>query len=158
MITWTDTIPYNFTDPVISRIFGRSAIFFDIETTGFSREGSTVYLIGCATRDDDSLCIRQFFAETPAQEAEVIAAFFALLKQYDAVLTFNGNTFDIPYLLKRCKHYNLPYDFTAIKSLDIYRQIKPYGKFLGLESLKQKSIEHFSSFEFSCYFKIIYWR
>ena len=107
MITWTDTIPYNFTDPVISRIFGRSAIFFDIETTGFSREGSTVYLIGCATRDDDSLCIRQFFAETPAQEAEVIAAFFALLKQYDAVLTFNGNTFDIPYLQARCHFLHL---------------------------------------------------
>lgn len=143
MITWTDTIPYNFTDPVISRIFGRRAIFFDIETTGFSREGSTVYLIGCATRDDDSLCIRQFFAETPAQEAEVIAAFFALLKQYDAVLTFNGNTFDIPYLQARCHFLHLEESLSSHPYTDLYREAAKLRHILGLASFKQKSIETF---------------
>ncbi len=118
-------------------------LFFDIETTGFSGEYSSLYLIGCLYRKNNSWNLIQWFADTAASEEQVLQSFFTFMHSFHTLIHFNGDTFDIPYLLKRCKHYNLPYDFTAIKSLDIYRQIKPYGKFLGLESLKQKSIEHF---------------
>ncbi|MCD8083177.1 MAG: ribonuclease H-like domain-containing protein, partial [Clostridiales bacterium] len=56
---------------------------------------------------------------------------------------FNGDGFDIPYLLKRCAHLNLPYDFSDVESVDIYKKIRPYKKLLGLDSLKQKAVEAF---------------
>lgn len=56
---------------------------------------------------------------------------------------FNGDGFDIPFLQKRCKHFNLPYSFSDVASFDIYKKVKPYRNLLGLDSLKQKSIEQF---------------
>lgn len=143
MLTWTDTIPYDFTDPLVSHAFTARPLFFDIETTGFSRSGSTVYLIGCAARSEDSLLIRQFFAETPGEEAEVITAFLTLAKQYDTLLTFNGSTFDIPYLQARCKFLHIEESLSLHPYTDLYREAAKLRHVLRLPDLKQKSIEIF---------------
>lgn len=118
-------------------------LFFDIETTGFSGDRSHLYLIGCTYYQDGSWNLIQWFADTQEAEAELLHSFFAFLKNYRTLIHFNGDGFDLPYLLKRCHHFDLPYDFSGIKSVDIYRKIKPYRKLLGLESMKQKSIEQF---------------
>lgn len=91
----------------------------------------------------------QWFADTPGSEPELLAAFFTYLKERRCqeggpiLLHFNGDTFDIPFLLKRCRHHGLPYDFSGIRSVDIYQKIRPYKTLLGLESLKQKAVERF---------------
>lgn len=48
---------------IANDIFREDVIFFDIETTGFSPARTSLYLIGCATRDQSGVCITQFFAE-----------------------------------------------------------------------------------------------
>ncbi len=68
------------------------------------------------------------------------------MEHYRYLIHFNGDGFDIPYLLKRCRAYDLDYGFLNIKSVDIYKIIKPYKKLLGLENLKQKSIECFLAY------------
>lgn len=118
-------------------------LFFDIETTGFSGEHSHLYLIGCTYFRDGSWQLIQWFADNPGAEKTILTAFFEFLKQFTAVVHFNGDGFDIPYLLKRCRAHGLDYDFSTVQSVDIYRRIKPYRSLLGLESLKQKSIERF---------------
>ena len=118
-------------------------LFFDIETTGFSGDHSQLYLIGCTYFRDGSWQLIQWFADTPNAESAILTAFFEFLKQFTTVVHFNGDGFDIPYLLKRCRAQGLDYDFSAVQSIDIYRRIKPYRSLLGLESLKQKSIERF---------------
>ena len=65
------------------------------------------------------------------------------MKRFRILVHFNGDGFDIPYLLKCCRRLGLNYDFDSIISLDIYKKIKPYRKLLGLENMKQKSIERF---------------
>lgn len=118
-------------------------LFFDIETTGFSGDYSNLYLIGCTYHTQGSWRLIQWFADTADAESDVLTAFFEFLKGYTTLVHFNGDGFDIPYLLKRCSAYQLPYDFSGIQSIDIYKKIKPYRKLLQLENLKQKSIERF---------------
>jgi len=118
-------------------------LFFDIETTGFSGDYSQLYLIGCTYFQSGRWQLIQWFADTADAEEELLHAFFRFLKSYKTVIHFNGDGFDIPYLLKRCCHFGLSYDFSAVESVDIYRKIKPYRKLLGLESMKQKAIEQF---------------
>ena len=44
-------------------------LFLDIETTGFLAASSTLYLIGCAYYTEGNWIIRQWFAQTPDEEA-----------------------------------------------------------------------------------------
>ena len=118
-------------------------LFFDIETTGFSGDYSNLYLIGCTYYKDGGWNLIQWFADTAASEGQLLDSFFSFLRSFRTLVHFNGDGFDIPYLMKRCRHLGLPYDFSAVESVDIYKKIKPYRKFLGLESMKQKAIEQF---------------
>lgn len=77
-------------------------LFFDIETTGFSGDYSTLYLIGCTYYRDGSWHLIQWFADTLNAEEELLHAFFAFMEHYRYLIHFNGDGFDIPYLLKRC--------------------------------------------------------
>lgn len=143
MITWHDEFTFDFTEAMTDRHFTEDAIFFDIETTGFSPARSNLYLIGCATRKGSLLCIDQFFAESKDEEAEIIHAFFSLLKQYKTIISFNGIGFDIPYLKGKCKSLNIASPFEEHAYLDIYKEVSQIKALLGLASLKQKSIEIF---------------
>lgn len=118
-------------------------LFFDIETTGFSGDSSNLYLIGCTYFQNGCWNLIQWFADTAAAEPELLDSFFSFLKNYKILIHFNGDGFDIPYLLKRCRHLKKDYDFSAVTSIDIYKKIRPYRKLLGLESMKQKAIESF---------------
>ncbi len=143
MITWHDEFTFDFTEVMTDRHFTEDAIFFDIETTGFSPARSDLYLIGCATRKGSLLCIDQFFAESKNDEAEIIHAFFSLLRQYRTIISFNGIGFDIPYLKGKCKSLKIASPFEEHSYLDIYKEVTKMKALLGLVSLKQKSIEIF---------------
>lgn len=121
----------------------KDLLFFDIETTGFSGDTSQLYLIGCTYHDGFGWKLIQWFADTRESEAQLLESFFTFMKRFRILVHFNGDGFDIPYLLKRCAHYKLDFHFDDVISLDIYKKIRPLKKFLGLDSLKQKAIERF---------------
>lgn len=132
----------------LSRIGEPSGIlFFDIETTGLSGDYSSLYLIGCVFFRDGNWRLIQWFADRPDAEEEMLRAFFSLLKDFKILLHFNGDGFDIPYVLKRCAAHGLDFDFSQVESVDIYKKIKPFKRLLGLENLKQKTIERFLGIE-----------
>ena len=118
-------------------------LFFDIETTGFSPVKNRIIVIGCVWHDGNTWILTQYFAETRDAEEEVLDAFFALLRTKRILVHFNGDGFDIPFLTKRCVFYKKDWNFEAVESFDIYKKIRPLKKLLGLENLKQKSIERF---------------
>ena len=118
-------------------------LFFDIETTGFSGASSQLYLIGCVYFDGFGWRLIQWFADTRGCEAQLLDAFFSFMKDFRVLVHFNGDGFDIPYLLKCCSRLGLSHSFDGIESLDIYKKIKPLRSFLGLESMKQKAVEAF---------------
>lgn len=130
-------------DALTDRLFDRHSIFFDIETTGFSPASSSVYLIGCAYRSDNQICIDQFFAENPSGEQEVLSAFLELLKDYHTIISFNGIGFDIPFLKAKCEQYKLTEHFKDYNYLDIFKAVSRIKFLLKLPNYKQKTIERF---------------
>ena len=120
-----------------------NSVFFDIETTGLSREKAFIYLIGVGIYYDGQYNIHQWFAETKNDEKQIIESFMTFIKPYNTLIHFNGNSFDIPFVNHRASLYNLTNIPATIKSIDLYKNISPYKKILKLDNLQQKTIETF---------------
>lgn len=118
-------------------------LFFDIETTGFTAKNSSIYLIGCVYYDMGAFHLIQWFAEKYQEEQEILEAFFSFSQNYTHIVHFNGNNFDIPFVMQKCASYSLPYSFQHLEGIDLYKRIAPYKYFLRLQSCKQKAIESF---------------
>lgn len=143
MITIHKTFPFTPSYP-LERI-GRpeDLLFFDIETTGFSGERCGVYLIGAVCLEHGRWRLTQWFADTPDSEPELLRAFFDFLRRFSILVHFNGDRFDLPFLLKRCCFYGLDASFDSVASFDLYRRVRPFKKLWGLEGLTQRELERF---------------
>ncbi len=140
-------------------------LFFDIETTGLSPATDTVYCIGCGYAAGEDVTVDLCFAETPGEEEAVLRAFRALLRTHPVPVTFNGSTFDLPFVRRRAARYGMPDvpgayetipaetvsrgapsdrdDSEPVRHLDLYREALRMKKLLGLSDYKQKTIERF---------------
>ncbi|MCI8484298.1 MAG: ribonuclease H-like domain-containing protein [Lachnospiraceae bacterium] len=143
MKIWHTDLPLPEDDPYIKKFFTPSSIFFDIETTGFSRTSAQVYMIGYGIRKGRTIHITQLFAEDPQAEKDLISSFLELLSHYDTLISYHGAGFDLPFLKSRCSHYKLPEQLHQFHHLDLYRKIFPFKSTLKLPDLKQKTLEHF---------------
>ena len=100
-------------------------LFFDIETTGFSGDTSSLYLIGCACYRENRWQLFQWFADTREAEPELLHAFFSFLQNFSVLVHFNGDGFDIPYLLKRCCLMALTMIFPELKVWIFTERLSP---------------------------------
>ncbi|MGN0432747.1 MAG: ribonuclease H-like domain-containing protein [Lachnospiraceae bacterium] len=118
-------------------------LFLDIETTGFTAKTSYLYLIGCAYYENGNFYTKQWMAESYEQEKDLLCAFFEFATRFSVLIHFNGNNFDLPYLLQKCAQYDLNYNFDHDTGIDLYKRISPYKFFLKLPNCKQKTIENY---------------
>lgn len=118
-------------------------LFMDIETTGFTARNSILYLIGCAFFENGQWYTIQWLATSGEEEKEVIQAFFSFASDYTHLIHFNGNNFDLPFILQKCTRYGLPCNFSGFTGIDIYKRIAPLKDFLKLPNCKQKTLEQF---------------
>ena len=120
---------------------------FDIETTGLSAQrGNKIILTACLIPNSTGVTITQFLAENPYEEDRVIMATMDFLKDesIDYLITYNGASFDIPFMKQRLATKNLPYVLNMYE-FDLYNFIRSNT---GLKSqiglLSQKNVEqHF---------------
>lgn len=116
-------------------------VYFDIETTGFDKEGDNVILISAGSfKQKDTFNIKQFFCEDIKEEAELLLRFKEYIADFDSWCSYNGIAFDEPFIKQRMAANRM--DFVAPKEhVDIYRIIRPYHKMLGMERCNLKSVE-----------------
>lgn len=128
----------------LSRFFDipEEVLFFDIETTGFSPKGAHIYLIGCAYDTLDGWRCRQYFAEEPSQEGEIVKVFTSFASTFKRFVHFNGTAFDVPFIQAKCKKHALP-DFSPLTQSDIYKCISPYKNMLHLPGCRQRQLEEY---------------
>ncbi len=145
MQTTTDSNAPFFPSEFITSYLRNGDLFLDIETTGLSRHKNTIYLIGYAYITDGRLTLQQLFAAHPSEERELLSTFFHFLKNSGTkrILTFNGASFDLPFLLARADHYGLSLSLDDYKQLDIYKECRKRKSMLSLPGCRQKDIEAF---------------
>jgi uncharacterized protein len=77
-------------------------VFLDTETTGLAGgTGTYAFMVGLAYFRGDQLLVRQYFMRHHAEEPAMLAALSQVLGRHEAVVTFNGKSFDVPLLLTR---------------------------------------------------------
>ena len=74
--------------------------FMDIETKGLSNV--PIILIGVAEIKGDSIISSQYFLRDYTEEANIIEAYLSHLDEDSVHVTFNGKTFDVPFIKNRC--------------------------------------------------------
>lgn len=116
---------------------------FDIETTGLSPKFCKVILIGIVYNENNQTIIKQFFASNDDEEKELLLAFIDEIKSFNKHITFNGFTFDIPFLNSRFKKNKIDFSLNKDDDIDILRLIKPYKEKLSLLDCKLKTIEKY---------------
>lgn len=120
-----------------------NSLFFDIETTGLSSELSALTVIGCCSPDET---VTQWFNEDGLSQKEILLSFFDFIKDYDTLISFNGKTFDLPFLDAKAKQFHLPNPLKSMKHIDLYYLLKPYRNLFPTKRFRQKDLEDFISF------------
>lgn len=82
-------------------------LFFDLETTGLSCV--PLFLIGALVWNGEGLEVRQYFARDYAEERAALSLFHALAAGKRAFVTFNGRSFDVPFLRARAAVHRIPF-------------------------------------------------
>lgn len=86
----------------------RDLLFFDIETTGLS-SGTPLFLIGAMHQGQNEAQLDLFLARDFSEERAAIAAFLELVGDRTLV-SFNGISFDWPYIEARSRHFGLKFE------------------------------------------------
>jgi len=136
--------------PDLQAVFTREApadirpdelLFCDTETTGLAGgTGSLAFLIGCAWWENGRFRIRQYFLPGPGQEAPILAAMTELAASFRGLVTFNGNSFDLPLLRTRALLGRLPDPFGHLVSWDLLPAVRRlWGR--ALPDCRQQTLE-----------------
>lgn len=118
-----------------------STAFFDIETTGFISDNTHLYALGVAYNHNQAVFYRQWFIEDESEEKGALIQFLEFINNIKRIVHFNGTTFDVPYVVKKCEKYNLKCDLKEKINIDIYKLLLSKKKYLKFEGFKQKNIE-----------------
>lgn len=123
-----------------------SAVFFDIETTGLHWKTSHLTIIGMICKEQEQWKLTQIFLESPLEEQDMLLLFVKELKGKQTLIHFNGNSFDLPYITRKCEFYQIDHPLSHMESFDLYRQLSYLKKIFAMDSLKQKDVERLVSF------------
>lgn len=118
-----------------------SPAFYDIETTGLSRSGSWIYLIGAVSYEEKGWILRQWFAGSRQEEKELLSAFGDFLEGFSCTVQYNGDAFDQPFVTARCQACGLTDIFGGRPSLDLYKALRCLKGLLGAAGMKQPELE-----------------
>lgn len=123
-------------------------VIFDIETTGLSANVSSLYLIGALWYDTQKKEMKmcQWFADDYTSECTILEAFSSFVSGFSTIVHYNGSGFDIPYLEKKYRFHHLENPFAALRSFDIYREVRKEKALFDSSSLKLSVVEKLVGF------------
>lgn len=120
-----------------TEIAPEDVVFVDVETTGLGY--SPLFLIGALVWEGGELVVRQYLARHYGEESSVTSLFLDLLGEKRLLVSFNGKSFDYPYIRMRaavnavpCPH-QLPHFDLLHESRRIWKTILPNCKLQTLE-------------------------
>jgi uncharacterized protein len=95
-------------------------LFIDVETTGLAGgAGTYAFLVGCGWFDGPRFRVRQFFLSTYGAETAVLDGLSELAHGTDAVVSFNGKSFDLPLIETRFLFHRMQTPFAGVAHIDM---------------------------------------
>ena len=89
-------------DDRLKKIDMNKTVFLDTETTGLAGgAGTYIFLVGAGYFEGDQFCVRQYFMRDYNEERALLSAVNELLSNFEAIVSYNGKTFDIPLIQSR---------------------------------------------------------
>jgi uncharacterized protein YprB with RNaseH-like and TPR domain len=119
------------------RLAVEDLVFLDIETAGLT--SAPLFLIGTMMWDGAGLVVRQYFARDYSEESAVTSLFLDRAAGKQLLVSFNGKSFDLPFIKTRAAANALPCDFSPPhfdllhESRRIWREVLPDCKLQTLE-------------------------
>ena len=99
---------------------GGRLLFVDLETTGLAGgAGSYAFLVGCGWFDRGRFHVRQFLLSSFASERALLEAVRDVAGDVDAVVTYNGKSFDLPLIETRYSLNRLTTPFADMPHVDM---------------------------------------
>lgn len=121
-------------------------LFFDIETDGLSHKNKII-IIGIITHDplSQKTTLIQLFNDDYQSEKELMLEFKAICIQHepDYYISFNGHSFDIPFINARFSHFHIQHQLIKSANIDLLRIAKKNQDLLKITDFKLKTIEQF---------------
>ncbi len=80
-------------------------LFIDIESLGLM--SVPIFLIGLGFQRNNKLIIKQLFARNLNEEINILKFLAKFLRHFNALVSFNGLSYDIPHIKQRCGFYSI---------------------------------------------------
>jgi len=122
-----------------SEVGPADVIFLDVESTGLG--SSPLFLVGVMVWGADGFEVRQYLARNYAEEAAVIGLFLELCAPKKLLVTFNGKSFDFPFIRSRAAANGLPFDL-APAHFDLLHECRRVWKAV-LPNCKLQTLEKY---------------
>lgn len=107
-------------DPRLAGLAPERLAFLDTETSGLSGgTGTYAFMVGVARYVGENLQLAMFFMPAPEEEAALLEALADFLAPCEALVTFNGKSFDAPLLKTRYSLHNIPCPFDGFAHIDL---------------------------------------
>lgn len=105
-----------------SAVVGPSPVYLDIETTGLDPFRARVIAVGLLYAGLRGGALEQWFAESPAEEGQLLRSVAARVRRFSGVVTFNGAQFDLPFLRIRAARHGLMW--SSLPHVDLLPEVR----------------------------------
>lgn len=102
--------------------------FMDIETLGLSNR--PIILIGIASIKNNRITVKQYLQREGREEAAIISEYLSNLDDDSIHVSYNGKSFDIPYIRNRANYFGIEYSKHMHYDL-LYYTRRMYKNILG---------------------------
>jgi uncharacterized protein YprB with RNaseH-like and TPR domain len=116
-------------------------LFLDTETTGLAGgSGTYAFLVGAGSIGPDGFRVRQFFMRDYSEEASLLDSLTSYMARFDAVITYNGRSYDQPLLETRYTMCRARHPFARMEHLDLLYGARRLFR-LRLENCRLSNLE-----------------
>ena len=116
-------------------------LFLDTETTGLAGgSGTYAFLVGAGSIGPDGFRVRQFFMRDYSEEASLLDSLTGYMARFDAVITYNGRSYDQPLLETRYTMCRARHPFGRMEHLDLLYGARRLFR-LRLENCRLSNLE-----------------
>lgn len=107
-------------DERITQLPAEKFVFFDTETSGLAGgTGTYAFIIGAGRFERNEFVLAQFFLRDPSEEPAMLEAMAEFFAPAEALVSYNGKSFDTPLLETRYKLHSIPTPFYGYAHLDL---------------------------------------